>query len=241
MTDIFREVDEDIRREKYQHLWDRYGVFLIGTAVAIVVVAAAIVGWRAYQLSEAEDASASYNQALRDAEAMTAGEAATYFRAAADDLPNGYKLLARFQEAASRAEAGERDVAIQVYDEIAADDGADPVLRGLANIKAGLLLLDRGSDDDLRARLTPLAEPTAGWRNVAREILGFSAYKSGDYAAAKTRFDEIIADPSAPAGLRDRAHVMNAVLVPKLPAVAGGPEAGIPDDAQDGAQNTAIQ
>ena len=30
MSDIFREVDEDIRREQYKKLWDRFGAYVIG-------------------------------------------------------------------------------------------------------------------------------------------------------------------------------------------------------------------
>ena len=37
MADIFNEVDEEVRRERLKQLWDRYGIFIIGLAVLLVV------------------------------------------------------------------------------------------------------------------------------------------------------------------------------------------------------------
>ena len=41
MSDIFREVDEEIRHERYKRLWDRFGPYLIAVALLIVVGTAA--------------------------------------------------------------------------------------------------------------------------------------------------------------------------------------------------------
>ena len=44
MTDLFREVEEDLRREQFSKLWEKYGAWVIGLAVGIVVLTAAFVG-----------------------------------------------------------------------------------------------------------------------------------------------------------------------------------------------------
>ncbi len=36
MSDIFGEVDEEVRRERLQQLWDKYSVYIIIVAVLIV-------------------------------------------------------------------------------------------------------------------------------------------------------------------------------------------------------------
>ena len=53
MSDIFREVDEDIRNERFKRLWDRFGPYVIGVAVLIVVVTAGYRGWQYWQNSQA--------------------------------------------------------------------------------------------------------------------------------------------------------------------------------------------
>lgn len=41
MSDIFQEVEEDVRRERYEKLWKKYGNYIIALAVLIVAGVAA--------------------------------------------------------------------------------------------------------------------------------------------------------------------------------------------------------
>ena len=41
MSDIFQEVDEEVRREQLKKLWDRYGNYVVA---ALVLVVAAVRG-----------------------------------------------------------------------------------------------------------------------------------------------------------------------------------------------------
>ena len=43
LTDIFHEVDEEVRRERLQKLWERYSIYIIALAVLIV---AGVGAWR---------------------------------------------------------------------------------------------------------------------------------------------------------------------------------------------------
>src|SRR5258705_13155680 len=43
VSDIFQEVDEEVRREQLKKLWDRYGAYFIALAVLVVV---AVRAWR---------------------------------------------------------------------------------------------------------------------------------------------------------------------------------------------------
>ena len=56
MSDIFNEVDEEVRRERLQALWKRYGNLIL--AILILAVAA-VGGWRGYQYWEAKKAAAA--------------------------------------------------------------------------------------------------------------------------------------------------------------------------------------
>ena len=77
MSDIFREVDDDLRREQLKRMWDRYGTYVIGLAVLIVLVTA---GWRFYEYWQEQRAEASGDRfvaALRLAEDGKHTEAVT--------------------------------------------------------------------------------------------------------------------------------------------------------------------
>jgi hypothetical protein len=50
VSDIFREIDEELRRDNFRKLWSRYGRYVIAAVVLVLVVAGAIVAWRYHQL-----------------------------------------------------------------------------------------------------------------------------------------------------------------------------------------------
>ncbi|MGH7002261.1 MAG: tetratricopeptide repeat protein, partial [Stellaceae bacterium] len=64
MSDIFQEIDEELRRENFAKLWERYGKYVIALAVVIVVIVAAVVEWRQYQLSQRRAEGVRYAVAL---------------------------------------------------------------------------------------------------------------------------------------------------------------------------------
>jgi|TARA_R110002096_G_scaffold174961_4_gene350734 hypothetical protein len=217
LADIFREVEEDIRRDRLQQLWDKYGIYLIGLVVGIIALTSLVVGWRAYTQSQAEDASKAFAAAIAEA-AQEGADAAAIFSSLVDRSPSGYAALARLRAAGALAEAGEVDQAIAAYDAVAADSGADDILRDLAKVKSGTLLVGRTSYDDLAIRLVPLAGNEEPWRNPAREALGMAAYAEQKYAQAQSFFQSIVDDQTATPGVRDRAHVMLALIAPYVPA-----------------------
>lgn len=216
MSDIFREVEEDIRREQFKQIWDKYGLYVLGAALAILLGAAAVVGWRSYVRAQNEDMSSRYEAVVKAAETGNPADSAKAFADLAKSGHGGYAALAQLQEAAALHDAGQNEQALAAYDKLAASS-APQILKDLARVKAGLLLVDTASYEDIKTRLSALAAEGQALRNPAREVLGLSAYKAKAYAEAQEYFLEIIDDNEAAGGLRDRAHVMQAVLAPVLP------------------------
>ena len=211
MTDIFHEVDEEVRREQLKKLWQRYGNYIIAGGLLVVV---GIAGWRGYEWLEAKRAAesgAAFEQAVTLAESGKVQEAEAAFAKLATDGTAGYRVLSRLREAAELARSDPK-AAIKAYDEIAADRAAGQVIQDLATLRAGLLLVDQTSYADLRSRLEPLTGPGRAFRYSARELLALSAWKQGDVSAAKQWTEAIIGDPLTPAGARSRAEVLSQLL-----------------------------
>ncbi len=64
MSELFDEVDEEVRREQLKKLWDQYSIYIIAAALLII---AAVAGWRGYEYLEAQkaaEAGASFDAAL---------------------------------------------------------------------------------------------------------------------------------------------------------------------------------
>lgn len=219
MSDIFREVDEEVRREQYSALWKRFGPLIIGAAVLVVVFVAGWRGWEWYEAKRAAEIGESYFAALDLASTGEHLEASEAF-AELSESGEAYATLAALRRAAELAEGGDRDAAVAAYDEVAEDGSVSSLLRGLARIRAGYLLVDTADPAELRDRMDGyLSNDESPWRNAAREIQGLAAYRAGDHEEASALFEQILADPAAPADLLQRAQMMFTLLA------AGAPDA----------------
>lgn len=210
MADIFSEVNEEVRREQLKKLWDRYGLFILAAAVLVVV---GVGAWRAYQWYEtrkAAEAGAAYNAAAQLAQDGKPTEATAAFAQLATSGTPAYRTLARLREAEVMA-TRDSAAAVAIFDEVAANSGAPQLLRDLATVRAGFVLVDKAPYADISRRLEPLAQPNGSFRHSARELLALSAWRSGDMAAARRWAEAALSDPDAPAGLRARIDVLKAL------------------------------
>jgi len=211
VSDIFQEVDEEVRREQLNKLWQRYGHYLVALCIVIV---AGVGAWRGYQWWEAKkagEAGTAFEEAVALAEAGKHQEAGAAFAKLAVDGTAGYRVLARLREAAELAHSDSK-AAVAAYDELAADRNAGQAIEDLAAVRAGYLLVDSAPYSELRERLEPLTAETRPYRHSAREILALSAWKNGDAAAARQWTQAIMNDPQTPAGTRSRAEVLSELL-----------------------------
>ncbi|WP_421723249.1 tetratricopeptide repeat protein [Bauldia sp.] len=212
MSDIFREVDEDIRRERYKQLWDRFGGYLIALAVLIVVATAGYRGWVYWQTSQAESTGDRFVAAITLAEEGRHDEAIAALSGIAEDGSGGYPILAAFRAAGEKAAAGNTDGALADYDALASQSGLPPLIGDMARLRAALLLSDRASAAELSSRIGDLAQTGNPWRHNAREILGFAAFRENDLTTARQYFTEIADDQETGQGARARAEVMLSLI-----------------------------
>jgi hypothetical protein len=211
VSDIFSEVDEEVRRERLQQLWDKYSIYIIAVAVLIV---AGIGGWRGYEYWVAQKAAvagAAFESAIILSEQGKHAEAQAAFAKVATEAPQGYAVLARFRAAAELAQVKTED-AVKAYDALAADNSLGSNWQDLAALRAGLLVVDSAPFADLRTRLEPLTEPTRVYRHTARELLALSAWRAGDVAAARRYVNLIASDGETPPGARTRIEALSALL-----------------------------
>ena len=211
MSDIFREVDEEVRREQLKRLWDRYGLLFIAAAVLLVAAVGAWRGYQWYETKKAAESSAAYEAAMQlAAQDGKQAESTAAFAELAAKGTAAYRGLARLREAEEVA-ARDGAAAVTLFDGVAADSANSRLLRDLAAIRAGFLLVDKAAFADISRRLEPLAQPSGPFRHTARELLALSAWRSGDMAAARRWGEAALSDPDAPAGLRARMDVLMAL------------------------------
>lgn len=211
LADIFHEVDEDIRRERLNKLWNRFGPHLIGLALLIVV---GIGGWRGYeywQLRKAAEASTQFEAAMALAEAGKAAEAEAAFAKLAETAGTAtYRTMSQLRQAGTLTQ-NDPKAAVAAFDAVAGDGSAGQKFQDLAALRAGFILLDTASFDDMKQRLEPLTDAQRTFRHSARELLALSAWRAGNMADAKRWSDLIIGDAETPANMRQRVDALLAL------------------------------
>ena len=213
MSELFDEVDEDVRRDQLKKLWEKYSVVIIAGAILIV---ASVGGWRGYQYVEAKkaaEAGVAFDKAVELSDANKHTEAETAFADLVAKAPFGYRVLSRLRLAAEIA-ARDPKAAAKMFDEITADRSVGVAEQDLARIRAAQLLLESTSYPDIKARLEASAAPEATFRHSARELLALSAWRANDTSAARQWLDMIANDGQTPPSMRSRAEALQALLPP---------------------------
>jgi hypothetical protein len=205
VSDIFQEIDEELRRENFAKLWQRYGSYLIGLAVVVVLATGAAAGWRQYQQSQRQAEGARYTLALDLARQGKDKDAVEVFGELARQAGSGRAMLARFEGAALKARAGDVKEAVAQYEALAADGSADPIYRDLATLLAAQYELKDGDPQAIIDRLAPLTAPQSPWHPSALELTALAQLKAGNKDGALAIYQRLADDPTAPRGIRARA------------------------------------
>ena len=214
MSELFDEVDEEVRRDQLKKLWDKYSLFIIALAILVV---AGVGGWRGYQYLEgkkAAEAGAAFDRAVELSDQNKHAEAEAAFADLITKAPSGYRNQARLRMAAEVA-IRDQPAAAKLYDAIAADRSVGGPDQDLARIRAAQMVMDTTTYPNMVQRLEAMAtSKDSTFRHSARELLALSAWRANDATAARQWLDQIANDGETPPSLRSRAEALQALLPP---------------------------
>jgi len=211
MSDIFKEVDEDLEREKVATLWSRYQTPVFVVAFLILVATAVYNYYQTNRTKLAEAANARFEAASTLAREGKTQEAMAAFEAMAKDAPKGYASLARLRAAEERA-AADKEKAIQELDVLSDDKNVDRLTQEVARLRAAVYALEGGDRVKLEERLGPLMGSANPFRFSAQEWNALDALANDDYDEAERVFDLILNDRDAPQSMRQRAAAYRGLL-----------------------------
>lgn len=212
MTEIFDEVDEELRRDRWQKLWKQYRLFIIGAVALIIVGVAVSQGWKAYSLHRKVISSERFLEATSLARTNRIPEALSEFAVLKENGAGGYDVLAQFRRAALKMGKGEISEAIVIYGNIANDSKQDKLLRELATLYLVILQSETGDAGALIEQLAGLAEDDKPWRYSARETIAVLRIRMGDTLKAIDALKSLVDDLNAPREMRARAAEILRVL-----------------------------
>ncbi|MBV1708153.1 MAG: tetratricopeptide repeat protein [Hyphomicrobiales bacterium] len=216
MSDLIREIDEELRTERVVATLTRWQPVIIGVGIAALLGVGGFNYYQKHQQQAREAAGLRYQSALdlariagTDPAKAKVAEAALL--GVAKDAPAGYKMLALLRAAALTSaltpQAGVKD-----YDGLSKNAALSPLYQDVARLRAAMLRLDSADLKEMRQRLEPLIGAASPFRNLAREILAIAAFKAGNFKLAGDNLEAIIVDPHADASMRARAGQLSALI-----------------------------
>jgi hypothetical protein len=211
LVDLFDEVEEELRSDRYRNLLRRFIPWVTGVFGAVLLGYLAFWGYTAWQDRNLAAGALAYQKGV---DALSTGDAKTAlasFDAAKQAGAPGYKTLALMQEGNLRAELNKPDEAAKLFDQ-AADTAPNQIVGDLARLKAAQVLLDTAPLPQLSTRLTPLMDGKRPYAVFARETLAMAKLMAGKSAEARKDFSVIQLSLTAPDDMRQRAQLAIAVI-----------------------------
>lgn len=211
MVDVFEEVEEQLRTDRYKALALKALPWVGAVLAAALVIALAFWGYDSYQTRTTSKASEQYAQALEAFNSGRSDEADRLWGEVAASGSKAYKSLALQHQGGVKLAAGKTTEAVKLFDQ-AAVAAPNEIIGDAARLKSAFALLDTAPYKDLEARLTPMLKEGRPYRTEAREALAFSKIMAGDLAGARGDFVVISLLADASEGARNRAKAAMALI-----------------------------
>ncbi|MBJ7410780.1 MAG: tetratricopeptide repeat protein, partial [Phenylobacterium sp.] len=205
MTDLFEEVEEQLRSDRYKQFARKALPWMLGIAAVVLVAFLGYWGYDSYRNNQIAKASETYSAAM---DAFVAGDrdkARQLWTEVSKSDAKAYKALSLMHLGAYAVEARKPADAVKLFDE-AAEVAPDAIVGDAARLKSAFQLLDTASLKELEGRLKPLTEEGRPYRVQAREALAFAKLNAGDLAGARGDFVLISQSLDAQQGAQARAQ-----------------------------------
>jgi len=203
--DLFKEVQEDLERQKLEALWKKYGPWILSTALCIILATAA----GSYYQNWKQTREISVTSSFLDAAKLPIKERVDALQKFADaNASMALSDMAVLRAAGAAVDIDDKETAIKLFDKISANKESKTAFRQLGDLMSVQLQMDTGDAATLSKRLEPLTVENAPWRYSAMAAQGYLALRSGDKAKAKSVFTDLSQDARTPRDLSVRASII---------------------------------
>ncbi len=200
MSDIFQEIDEELRQDKAARLWKAYGKYLVTLAIFIILAIASYRFIEHKNEKNREETSELYEMASEAGRTGDERAAIELFSDERFDVSIGYAIISKLKKAALAKSNNDLEGLEIVLKEIITNKEIPLYLRDLARLK----LLASDSDNNI-SQLDSLIEEEGPWKFLALELKGGIELEDGNIKEARSIFKELANDANTPSNLRRRA------------------------------------
>ncbi len=224
---FYREVDEELRRDRARTLWQRYGKFAVAGLVLFLAAIAGAIYWNNQQQVKAGQKGEQLISAFDDISGGNKAAATGKLDALAKSDAPGYRAAALLTKADLAIEANNLDGAAALFRQVAADQSLDEAYRNVALVRQTHVEFDKLQPQAVVDRLKPLAVAGNPWFGSAGEMVAIAYLKLNKPQDAARIFAAMAKDKQVPDSVRSRAVQMAGSLgVDAIEEPAAGSQEG---------------
>lgn len=217
MPDLIDEIKEDIKDEKFEELWKKYGNHIIGAIIVVVLSTGGSVWWKSSNIATQEKNGSQIYKAYLGEEQNNGEESIEIYSNLIEEEGYGDVYLSGLRKAALLLENNDVLGANEVYKGIVSSKKAPIEVREFAEILYLQNSISEKKAEDI-TRLKKIAEGEGVFKYSAKEMLAFIEYEAGNYMGAKTIFEGLKEDVYTPMRMRDRSVEMIKTIEAKTDA-----------------------
>jgi hypothetical protein len=202
MANIFREVDEDIRKERYINLFRKYGVYVIAIIVIIVGTLAGIQFYSGYQVNKNEMLFAKYINIIENnsddtlEKLLDSGETSNIFL-------NGMYLLKRSDLLVA---SGQIDQATLLLSGAIENNTLNKIHNDVAIYKLLMINIETLSIEEIKSYQNKLISEVDAFY-LTEELIAIKFLIEGQKEDAIKKFSELSTNNSVPIEIKNRSAV----------------------------------
>ncbi len=213
MSDIFQEVDEELREEKYKSIWHKYKYYVIGSLLIFILGVALNAFWKDYSLGEVNDRSKKFFAALEAVQEDKIGAITLLENFSKEEgLSSEYNgMIARFSEASIRRSEKDFNGALIIYEDLINYNISNFYI-DYAKLSSAEMLISLNNKKEAKVILEQLISDSSDLKNIAGEYLGYIEISEGNISQARIIFENLLEDATSTVNMKNRSREILSIF-----------------------------
>lgn len=204
MANIFNEVDEDIRKERYQNLWSKYGKYVIGFLILIVIIFSLSQYLQSKNISDNKKILDIYFTAVEAIEKNQLDSANQGLETVYNDKNKVLSAISGIKLSQTYLKNNQQDKALSILKNIYNNKSLEPVYRELALYKYIVINFENIEVDSIENMVKSVEVSGKSFSWYFQEIIGIKHLTLGDTKKANSIFTSLSLDKDTPFDLKIR-------------------------------------
>lgn len=204
MANIFNEVDEDIRKERYQNLWRKYGKYLVGLILSVILIFSINQYLQSKNIKDNKKLLEIYFSAAQSIEKNQFDIANDNLKKIYDDKNITLAAFSGFKMSETYLKNGNKIEALKVLSDIFKNVSLDILYRELALYKYIMINFDEMSINEIKEKIDFKTINKGQLSPYFNELIGIKYITIGQKNKAYSIFNDLNSLESTPFDLKIR-------------------------------------